>query len=174
MPRMLRLIALHHGRNWHIASIRGNAAIQSLLERSGHSASRAYRTGFMSTRPKPISALHEEYGDRRRFAGVCCFRRRRLFARRPPLARALSKRETPARSRFRGIGHRVECVGISAGFTGVRCFMSLTGNVETYGRAAHSQQTDRACDFTSAFHSHLPSGSSSMSRGRGSVLLVVP
>ena len=29
----------------------GDAAIQSLSERSGHSASRAYRTGFMSTCP---------------------------------------------------------------------------------------------------------------------------
>ena len=34
-----------------IATFRGDAAIQSLSERSGHSASRAYRTGFMSTRP---------------------------------------------------------------------------------------------------------------------------
>ena len=32
------------------ASFRGDAAIQSLSERNGHSASRAYRTGFMSTR----------------------------------------------------------------------------------------------------------------------------
>src|SRR5215207_6623753 len=37
--------------SWHIASFRGDAAIHSLSERSGHSASRAYRTGFMSTRP---------------------------------------------------------------------------------------------------------------------------
>ena len=37
--------------SWHIASFRGDAAIQSLSERSGHSASRVYRTGFMSTRP---------------------------------------------------------------------------------------------------------------------------
>ena len=36
---------------WHIASFRGDAAIPSLSERSGHSASCAYRTGFMSTRP---------------------------------------------------------------------------------------------------------------------------
>src|SRR5262249_39322342 len=38
-------------RWWPIASFRGDAAIQSLSERSGHSASRADRTGFMSTRP---------------------------------------------------------------------------------------------------------------------------
>ena len=34
------------------ATFRGDAAIRSLSERSGHSASRDYRTGFMSTRPK--------------------------------------------------------------------------------------------------------------------------
>ena len=38
-------------RSWPFASFRGDAEIQSLSERSGHSASRAYRTGFMSTRP---------------------------------------------------------------------------------------------------------------------------
>ena len=41
---------------WHIASFRGDAAIQSISERSGHSASRAYRTGFMSTRPSTTLA----------------------------------------------------------------------------------------------------------------------
>jgi len=34
-------------RFWPIATFRGDAAIQSLSERSGHSANRAYRTGFM-------------------------------------------------------------------------------------------------------------------------------
>ena len=37
---------------WPFASFRGNATIRSLPERSGHSANCAYRTGFMSTRPK--------------------------------------------------------------------------------------------------------------------------
>jgi len=37
-----------------IASFRGYATIRSLSERSGHSTSRAYRTGFMSPRPNPL------------------------------------------------------------------------------------------------------------------------
>src|SRR6266436_7127 len=41
---------------WHFASVRGNAAIRTLSERSGHSASRAYRTGFMGTRPSTTLA----------------------------------------------------------------------------------------------------------------------
>jgi hypothetical protein len=40
-----------HFRKWRIASLRGDAAIQSLSEQSGHSARRVYSTGFMSTRP---------------------------------------------------------------------------------------------------------------------------
>jgi hypothetical protein len=35
-----------------VASFRGDATIRSLSERSGHSASRADRTGFMRTRPR--------------------------------------------------------------------------------------------------------------------------
>ena len=46
-----------HGGSWHIASLRGDAAIRSLPEQSGHSASRAYRTGFMSTRPSTTLAV---------------------------------------------------------------------------------------------------------------------
>src|ERR1700676_590579 len=41
-------------QNRHIATFRGDAAIQSLSERSGHSASRTYRAGFMSTRPNRL------------------------------------------------------------------------------------------------------------------------
>jgi hypothetical protein len=44
-------------RSWHIASFRGDATIQSLSERSGHSASRDCRTGFMSTRPSQVPSL---------------------------------------------------------------------------------------------------------------------
>src|SRR5687768_10183960 len=49
-------------QNRHFASFRGDAAIQSLSERSGYSASRAHRTGFMSTRP----------GASARFGAVFC------------------------------------------------------------------------------------------------------
>jgi hypothetical protein len=38
------------------APFRGDAAIRSLPEQSGHSASRVYRTGFMSTRPNKSAA----------------------------------------------------------------------------------------------------------------------
>src|SRR5207253_1851706 len=38
-------------QNRHFASFRGDAPIRSHSERSGHSVSRAHRTGFMSTRP---------------------------------------------------------------------------------------------------------------------------
>jgi len=37
---------------WPIATFRGDAAIQSLSERSGRSASRAYRTGFYEYAPE--------------------------------------------------------------------------------------------------------------------------
>jgi hypothetical protein len=46
---VLRLLTAAIG---NIASFRGDAAIRSLSERSGRSASRAYRTRFMSTRSK--------------------------------------------------------------------------------------------------------------------------
>jgi hypothetical protein len=46
-------------RFWHIATFRGDAAIQSLSERSGHSASRTYRTGFMSTRPSKLKSSRD-------------------------------------------------------------------------------------------------------------------
>ena len=44
-------------RIWDIASFRGGAAIQSLSERSGHLASRAYEIGSTSTRPRSPSML---------------------------------------------------------------------------------------------------------------------
>ena len=40
-----------------------------------------YRT-LAPWRPESIPALYEEHGAHRRFAGICCSRRRRLFARR--------------------------------------------------------------------------------------------
>ena len=43
------LAAMQFGRNWHIATLCGNAAFRSLLERSGHRLSRTHRTRFMST-----------------------------------------------------------------------------------------------------------------------------
>src|SRR5262249_49905651 len=43
----------------------------------------SFHRALATWRSESIPALHEKYGDRRRFAGVCCFRRRRLFARRP-------------------------------------------------------------------------------------------
>jgi hypothetical protein len=43
-------------RFWPFATFHRDAAIQSLSERGGHSASRADSTGFMSTRPSTTLA----------------------------------------------------------------------------------------------------------------------
>jgi hypothetical protein len=42
---------------WPFATFRREAIIQSLSERSGHSASCAYKTGFISARPTPLASF---------------------------------------------------------------------------------------------------------------------
>lgn len=50
-----------HVRFWHFASLCGDATIQSLSGRSGHSANRADHAGFMSTRPnRPLERVRPE------------------------------------------------------------------------------------------------------------------
>ena len=44
-----------YGASWHLADNRGDAAIRSLSERSGHHQA-VCRTGFMSTRPSQTFA----------------------------------------------------------------------------------------------------------------------
>ena len=52
------VVAPRYDANGNIASFRGDAAIRSLPEQSGHSASRANRTGFMTLSYPP--ALPDE------------------------------------------------------------------------------------------------------------------
>lgn len=50
---------------WPIATFRSDAAIRSLSEGSGHSASRDYRTEFMSTRPSDYNPNFPRKSDHR-------------------------------------------------------------------------------------------------------------
>jgi hypothetical protein len=47
---------------------RDNAAIRSLLKRSGHSVSRAYKTEYMSTRPSVMGPVMSSLPDYRHAA----------------------------------------------------------------------------------------------------------
>jgi hypothetical protein len=51
-------------RFWHITTFRGNAAIWSFLEWSGHSARRTYQTEFMSMRPYTFPPTVPRYTSR--------------------------------------------------------------------------------------------------------------
>src|SRR5204862_6460340 len=53
----LRLTRPTKCRVWPFATLRGDAANRSLLERSGHSVTRAHRTGFTSTRPRIVEQI---------------------------------------------------------------------------------------------------------------------
>jgi len=50
-PTNLTECVIGQFRSWHIPSIRGNATLRSLSERSGYRLSQAYRKRIMSTRP---------------------------------------------------------------------------------------------------------------------------
>ena len=50
------------GRDWHIASIRGNTALRSLSEQSGHLLSRAFGTRFRIPCPK-VRRLRDRRAD---------------------------------------------------------------------------------------------------------------